>query len=79
MRVPLAIDLALHASPIVALVTEFYLFQTPFASRDVTYIAPIFLALSGMGYALWAEHCAKHNGQCASMFLLGFFYDDEPI
>ncbi|KAF8488781.1 FAR-17a/AIG1-like protein [Gautieria morchelliformis] len=68
-RVPLSIDLALHATPTIALVTEFIVVQTPYSSYDVTYIAPVLAAFAGVGYGSWAEHCARHNGEFPYPFL----------
>ena len=79
MRVPLKIDLALHASPSIALVTEFIAFQKPYSSYETTFIAPILAAFAGVGYGSWTEYCGFHNGECASIFGFNDALIKEPF
>lgn len=64
IRIPFSLDLALHASPAIALLTEFVAFQMPYSYSDVTYTATVFAVLVGIWYGTWVEYCASYNKDC---------------
>lgn len=70
MRIPLGVDLALHAAPGIALVLDFFLFETKYTRHQVTRVAPLSAVLFGFWYVSWVEYCAIHNGRCTSSMLV---------
>ena len=63
-QLPLSVDLALHASPVLTLVIDFVLFETKYGN-DTLSIAPLVLSTFAIWYGSWVEHCAKNNnGTC---------------
>lgn len=64
VRIPLWIDLALHAMPALALVVDFMLFEVKYSRKAVVLNAPIATSLFAVWYSCWVEHCAKINGTC---------------
>ncbi|KZS99066.1 hypothetical protein SISNIDRAFT_480648 [Sistotremastrum niveocremeum HHB9708] len=68
-RIPLSLDLALHASPALSLVAEFFLMESKYSRHDVVYKAPIMACLFGLWYSNWVEYCAKYNGVFPYPFL----------
>ncbi|KAL1686907.1 FAR-17a/AIG1-like protein [Schizophyllum commune] len=62
MRIPLNMDLALHAVPAVTLLIDFLVFERKYSAGAVRYGAPLAVVLSTVGYGSWAEHCAKYTG-----------------
>ncbi|TDL27363.1 hypothetical protein BD410DRAFT_782456 [Rickenella mellea] len=69
MRIPLRVDLALHATPALTLLANFFLFETRYSIAETKYPAAIVTTLYGIFYALWVEYCAKHNGHFPYPFL----------
>ncbi|KAK7693643.1 hypothetical protein QCA50_003212 [Cerrena zonata] len=61
-RIPLQIDLALHAAPAISLFADFLLFEKKYSDKQAKIGGFVVAALSGIGYSWWAEYCAKHNG-----------------
>ncbi|KAL1662352.1 FAR-17a/AIG1-like protein [Schizophyllum commune] len=61
MRIPLNMDLALHAVPAVTLLIDFLVFERKYSAGAVRYGAPLAVVLSTVGYGSWAEHCAKYT------------------
>ncbi|KAI5833643.1 hypothetical protein K523DRAFT_295424 [Schizophyllum commune Tattone D] len=61
MRIPLNMDLALHAVPAVTLLLDFLIFERKYSVGAVRYGAPLAVVLSTVGYGSWAEHCAKYT------------------
>jgi len=59
-RLPLSADLALHASPVLALLMDFILFETKY-SRNTLVNAPFVISIFAIWYSSWVEHCAKGN------------------
>jgi FAR-17a/AIG1-like protein len=59
-RLTLPVDLALHASPVLALVTDFVLFETRYGVNAVA-SAPYIISLFAIWYGSWVEHCARGN------------------
>ena len=71
MRIPLNMDLALHAVPAVTLLIDFLVFERKYSAGAVRYGAPLAVVLSTVGYGSWAEHCAKYtDGVCEYNCLL---------
>ncbi|OBZ75844.1 hypothetical protein A0H81_04141 [Grifola frondosa] len=68
-RIPLAMDLALHATPAVSLIIDFLAFETKYSRKVSRYGATILAVLAGGSYAYWTEHCAAFNGTFPYPFL----------
>lgn len=66
MRIPLHIDLALHAVPGIVLVLDFFLFERKYTRYQVTRIAPLIAVLFGIWYVSCLEYYAGQNGRCTS-------------
>lgn len=64
MRVPLSVDLALHATPSLSILADFFLFESKYQWKDVQVGAPITTAVFALWYSLWVERCGKINGVC---------------
>lgn len=64
MELPLKVDLALHAAPVIALTLDFFLFEKRYTRYQVTHVAPLTSILFGLWYVIWVEYCASHNGRC---------------
>ncbi|KIJ34690.1 hypothetical protein M422DRAFT_70171 [Sphaerobolus stellatus SS14] len=60
-RIPLSMDLALHAVPAISLIFDFLVFQKPYDATDIKYTATILVALAGLWYSSWVEYCASYN------------------
>ncbi|BGP38322.1 hypothetical protein JCM10450v2_002268 [Rhodotorula kratochvilovae] len=60
LRLPLSLDLALHALPALFLWLDFLFFSPPFPARA----HPALIAATATGaYCAWMEYCAKGNGR----------------
>lgn len=69
-RIPVKMDLALHAVPAISLLLDFFLFERKYTTKQATYGGFVVAAASGFWYAWWVEECAKYNGICESSFVL---------
>jgi len=70
MRIPLGVDLSLHAAPGIALVLDFFLFERKYTRYQVARVAPLASVLFGLWYVGWVEYCAIHNGRCTPSLLV---------
>jgi len=71
MKLPLKVDLALHAAPGVSLVFDFFFFEKQYTRYQVARVAPLAAVLFGVWYVGWVEYCASRNGRCrSSVFFL---------
>ncbi|KAL4253887.1 hypothetical protein ABKN59_004196 [Abortiporus biennis] len=61
-RIPISIDLALHAVPALSLLIDFFLFEKKYKKSTAIYGALTMAAAYAVGYGLWVEECAKANG-----------------
>ncbi|EMD32693.1 hypothetical protein CERSUDRAFT_143212 [Gelatoporia subvermispora B] len=68
-RIPLRIDLALHATPAISLLSDFVLFERKYPKSQARYGATIMAAIAGLWYACWVENCAQYNGVFPYPFL----------
>jgi len=69
-RLPLMVDLSLHAVPAVAMLLDFFLYETKYSKKEMQFGVPIALFSYAAVYGFWVEHCAKHNeGICMFYFL----------
>ncbi|KAG8722751.1 hypothetical protein FRC08_010361 [Ceratobasidium sp. 394] len=68
-RIPLEMDLALHAAPAISLILDFYLLERKYTARQLKHTAPLLAALTAVSYSLWAEYCASINGSFPYPFL----------
>ncbi|RXW18876.1 hypothetical protein EST38_g6977 [Candolleomyces aberdarensis] len=60
---PLSIDLALHACPAIALMVDFFAFESKYTASEVKYAVPAIVACYCVFYGSWVEYCAtKNNG-----------------
>jgi len=69
VRIPLWIDLSLHATPALSILVDFFFFESKYRWKDVQVGAPITTVAFGLGYSLWVEHCGKINGVFPYPFL----------
>ena len=72
MRLPLTVDLALHAVPGISLLLDFIFFEKKYGGKELNFGAPLITALAGLWYTTWVEYCASYNGMCkplVSLFL----------
>ncbi|CAA7271803.1 unnamed protein product [Cyclocybe aegerita] len=60
-RLPLTIDLALHAAPALSIILDFFVFERKYNKNEVEAGAPVAISLYALGYTLWVEHCAQKN------------------
>lgn len=64
-RIPLSIDLALHAVPCISLLIDFFFFEKKYNKQEVKVGAPTAAFVFSLWYTLWVEHCARmNNGNC---------------
>ena len=65
VRVPMYLDLALHAIPGTVLLVDFFLFERKYPKKHAQYGGAMVAVIAGVWYAWWVEYCAEHNGTCA--------------
>lgn len=64
-RLPLHVDLSLHAVPAVSLILDFFVFEKKYTEREVNVVAPFAAVAFASWYGTWVEHCGKmNNGLC---------------
>jgi hypothetical protein len=63
-KIPLNMDLALHAAPAASLILDFYLLERKYSASQLKYRAPLLAVATAVSYASWAEYCAYKNGSC---------------
>jgi len=61
IRIPLNIDLSLHAVPAIALLADFFFFEKKYTKKQVQIGTPLITFLCGTGYSCWVEYCASYN------------------
>ncbi|KAH9945955.1 FAR-17a/AIG1-like protein [Epithele typhae] len=61
-RLPLHVDLCLHAIPAISLIVDFYLLEKKYSKSISRYGALSLASVLGTWYACWVEHCAAYNG-----------------
>ncbi|KAH8106738.1 FAR-17a/AIG1-like protein [Cristinia sonorae] len=61
-RIPVQMDLALHAVPAISLLLDFFLLERKYTNKQAIYGGFFVAAASGLWYAWWVEECAKFNG-----------------
>lgn len=64
IRVPLYLDLALHAVPGTVLLIDFLLFERKYTKGYARYGGAVVAILAGTWYGWWVEYCASFNGTC---------------
>lgn len=64
LRLPLTTDLALHASPLVTLLIDFFAFESKFSETHVRRVAPAVIVAFAVWYALFVEYCSTFNDGC---------------
>ncbi|KAH7914977.1 FAR-17a/AIG1-like protein [Hygrophoropsis aurantiaca] len=69
VRIPLQVDLSLHAAPFISMVADFALFEKEYTQRQVRYTAPFLILVFGIWYASCVEYCAIFNGAFPYPFL----------
>lgn len=65
-RIPLEVDLALHAVPGISLFLDFFLFEKRYSKKQALYGGSAVAIMSTVWYASWVEYFAKFNGTCKS-------------
>ena len=66
-RIPLEMDLALHAVPAISLLLDFFLFEKKYSKNQARYGGFIVTTIAAIGYGWWVEYCAQFNGICESV------------
>ncbi|THH26947.1 hypothetical protein EUX98_g7242 [Antrodiella citrinella] len=61
-RIPLQMDIALHAVPAISLLLDFFLLERKYSTKHAVYGGFIVAASSGIWYSWWVEECGKYNG-----------------
>ena len=65
LRVPLYLDLALHAVPGSVLLLDFFLFERKYPKTYARYGGAAVAVIAGGWYSWWVEYCASYNkGLC---------------
>ncbi|KIJ68994.1 hypothetical protein HYDPIDRAFT_164692 [Hydnomerulius pinastri MD-312] len=68
-RMPLDVDLCLHAVPFLSLLVDFIVFENKFAYEQANTVALIVISAYGICYGAWVEHIAKFNKMFPYPFL----------
>ncbi|KIJ58322.1 hypothetical protein HYDPIDRAFT_119669 [Hydnomerulius pinastri MD-312] len=68
-RIPVLTDLALRLAPLLALLIDFFVFERRYTPGMVRIVAPIAIAVYGLGYIGLVELCARRNGVFPYPFL----------
>ncbi|KAH9952158.1 FAR-17a/AIG1-like protein [Amylocystis lapponica] len=61
-RIPLPVDLALHASPVISLVVDFFFFEVKYSRREAVSGGFAVCNIAGLVYGSWVEWLATYNG-----------------
>ena len=64
-RLPLHVDLALHAVPAISSIIDFYSLERKYSKKVSVYGAIALASVLGTWYACWVEYCASYNGFCS--------------
>jgi hypothetical protein len=67
IRLPISMDIALHAMPPIAVLTEFLVVECKYQGNTATIGAPLITSLYAIWYSFWVEHCASQNGHCGRL------------
>ncbi|KAJ4488087.1 FAR-17a/AIG1-like protein [Lentinula aciculospora] len=62
LRIPLQLDLCLHAVPAITLLADFVLFERKYSRNELRYGATSVSVFYTMFYSWWVERCAGFNG-----------------
>jgi hypothetical protein len=68
-RIPLSLDLSLHAAPALALLADFTFFEAKYGKNATRYGAPVASLVFAVWYASCAEYFASFNGSFPYPFL----------
>ena len=79
VRIPLSLDLSLHAIPCIAMLIEFYLFEEKYSARAVRVHAPVVASVFAVCYGVWVEYCASFNRGCKSIHVLANKCSDTMV
>ena len=63
-RIPLHVDLALHAAPAISMFIDFYFLEPRFPKTVSRKGTIILSAIFGTWYSFCVEYCASYNGFC---------------
>ncbi|KAJ3927619.1 MAG: FAR-17a/AIG1-like protein [Lentinula lateritia] len=62
LRIPLPMDLSLHAVPALTLLVDFLLFEKKYTRKEIRYGGTSISVVYTIFYAWWVERCAGFNG-----------------
>ncbi|KAJ3881012.1 FAR-17a/AIG1-like protein [Lentinula edodes] len=62
LRIPLPMDLSLHAVPALTLLVDFLLFEKKYTRKEIRYGGTGISVVYTVFYAWWVERCAGFNG-----------------
>ncbi|CCL99345.1 uncharacterized protein FIBRA_01363 [Fibroporia radiculosa] len=68
-RIPIQVDLALHACPVIALLLDFYLVERKYTRTQAVYGGLSVCAVACILYGSWVEYLAPFNGSFPYPFL----------
>src|SRR5436190_10134556 len=63
-RIPLLLDLSLHAVPALSLLADFILFERKYGKNETHLGAPLVTLVATLWFSWWMEYCASFNGSC---------------
>lgn len=69
LRIPLPLDLALHAAPAISLLLDFSFFEKRYGKKRAFFGGIAVCTVAAVGYATWVEYCASYNGSFPYPFL----------
>ncbi|THU92181.1 hypothetical protein K435DRAFT_967786 [Dendrothele bispora CBS 962.96] len=69
IRIPLTVDLALHAVPALSLLADFMLFETKYSRKQAVFGATLVASSFTLWYSWWVERCGRINGVYPYPFL----------
>ncbi|KAI0831481.1 FAR-17a/AIG1-like protein [Trametes gibbosa] len=61
-RIPIEVDLALHAAPAITMFIDFYFLERRYSKRASRWGSIVLAGLAGAWYSWWVERCASYNG-----------------
>jgi len=78
-RIPLRIDLSLHAAPAIALILDFYFVERRYPRSQAIYGSFLACAMACVAYASWVEYLAQFNDSFPYPFLTENPFDKRVI
>lgn len=64
IRIPIKLDLSLHAIPSAALILDFFWLERKYTKSQAQRGGAVVTVLAAVWYGCWVEYCASYNGIC---------------